>query len=148
MGNNVKSKYIIIFFLIQMMGLNSCYQEVQEEQYISLITHCDNDLCKSVLYDIKLSKHNLTLKVKEGFVGEEEVIKYCLTTNTGCGAHIYFVLKKLIDKDHAKFKFLEEKYNIKDKELFLSSIAQESLKKTISNINDIENDVSEICNCK
>lgn len=148
MGINVKGRYFKMFFFIQMILLSSCRQEVREDQYISLITNCDSNLCKSVLYDIKLSKHNLGLKVKERLESEEEIINYCLTTNAGCGAYIYFHLKKLIDRDNAKFKFLDEKYNIEDKELFLNSMAKKSLEETISYINDIENDVSEVCNCK
>lgn len=148
MSQNLKKIQLNVIVLIQILLFFSCKNEVSEERYIPLIAHCDTELCKSVLYDIKLSKHNLSLKVKEGFVSEEEAIKYCLTTNTGCGTYIFFMLEKMIDNDTVKFKFLDEKYFIRNQEVFLNNLIEESLAGTLANINKIENDIFEVCSCK
>ena len=129
-----------------MIILSSCRENIQERDPLQLID-CNDDLCKSVLYDIYISKHNLDLKVQEGFSQEEEVIKYCLTTNSECGSRIYYSIRKLINKDSIRFKVLNEKYFIGNKQSFLDNAIKPSLTATLESISNIENDIYKICNC-
>lgn len=126
--------------------LSSCRENKQERESLQLID-CNDDLCKSVLYDIYIAKFNLDLTVQEGISREEEIIKYCLTTDSQCGSRIYYSIRKLINKDSIRFKVLNEKYFIGNKESFLDNTIKPSLTATLESISNIENDIYKICNC-
>ena len=145
----MKSKLINIHYnFIFLFVLYSCQQGVKTDHYLEVI-NCKDAHCKSVLYDVQISKHNLKLKVQEKVTSEKETIEYCLTTNHQCGAKIYFSLKELFESDTMKFHLLDQKYHIKDKELFIDYIMDEGvLSNSLANIDSVEVDIFEACFCK
>jgi hypothetical protein len=141
-------KCLFLLWTIFLTGCNNISHGNYNAEPLSLVHSCENEICKSVMYDLKLSLYNLELMLHNESYPPSDVIKFCLTKNVDCGYYVFYSLQNLYQTDSIKFNFLTESFNLNSQEDFVDQIYSSNFIEVQNKITSIYNTISDECKCK
>lgn len=140
-----RARYLLFLVLIVNFGCTQRKEELNFHEEIKIL-NCES-ACLKMIYELSISMHNFESKNESRSFTDEELVNYCLSTDTQCGGKLYYSLKELIEYDSIKFKYLSEKYDLDNPDSFNQKIKTSSF-GFLHKLDDIRTEIISLCDCK